>query len=197
MGERALAVAGSHEKTALAAQESPDAERLRRLVAHHFDFIWRSLRRLGVPARDTDDAAQHVFMVAARKIGPVSVEGERAFLFQVALRIAADDRRTRRRHPDANCEKDLPDVPESAPGPDELVDRQKARSVLDAIVAGLPLELRVAFVLFELEEMTVAEIAGLLDLPQGTVASRLRRSRELFESAVNRYRARSKRGMEK
>src|SRR3954467_14283709 len=124
MGERALAIAGSQEEAAVAVPGSLDEERLRRLVAHHFDFIWRSLRRLGVPERDTDDAAQQVFMVAARKIGPVSVEGERAFLFQVALRIAADDRRMRRRHPDAAHEKELPDVPESAPGPDELVDQR-------------------------------------------------------------------------
>jgi RNA polymerase sigma-70 factor (ECF subfamily) len=54
----------------------------------------------------------------------------------------------------------------------------------------MPIELRVVFVLFELEEMTTAEIATLLEIPSGTVASRLRRARETFEDHVARVRAR-------
>jgi RNA polymerase sigma-70 factor (ECF subfamily) len=60
---------------------------------------------------------------------------------------------------------------------------------VDEILDGLPFEMRVVFVLFEKEELTTHQIAALLDLPMGTVASRLRRSRELFQEGVDRFRA--------
>jgi RNA polymerase sigma-70 factor, ECF subfamily len=60
--------------------------------------------------------------------------------------------------------------------------------VLDALLASLPLDLRTVFVLYELEELTMAEIARALDLPMGTVASRLRRARETFEELSRRVR---------
>src|ERR1043166_8592232 len=88
------------------ANETPDAAAgpalLRQVVAQHFDFLWRSLRRLGVPAASVDDAAQRVFLVAARKLGAVAPERTRAYLFAIALRIAAEDRRARRRRPEVS-----------------------------------------------------------------------------------------------
>ena len=55
---------------------------------------------------------------------------------------------------------------------------------------ALPDDLRTVFVLFEVEEMASADIAAALDLPLGTVASRLRRAREAFGTAAKRVRAR-------
>src|SRR6188508_40322 len=64
------------------------------LVAAHADFVWRSLRRLGVPAASADDATQQVFLVAQSKL-PQIVEGrERGFLFGVAMNVAAHVRRS-------------------------------------------------------------------------------------------------------
>jgi RNA polymerase sigma-70 factor (ECF subfamily) len=54
----------------------------------------------------------------------------------------------------------------------------------------MPLELRAVFVLFELEQIKVAEIATMLGIPEGTAASRLRRAREHFQDAVRRLEAR-------
>ena len=68
-------------------------------------------------------------------------------------------------------------------GPDpETSAEQKRLTVLFArVLEQLSLELRAVFVLYELEEFTMAEIAATLGLPPGTVASRLRRGRETFE----------------
>ena len=55
----------------------------------------------------------------------------------------------------------------------------------------MPLDLRTVFVLFELEELTMAEIAELLGLAPGTVASRLRRARQDYGAAVHRLRLRA------
>jgi RNA polymerase sigma-70 factor (ECF subfamily) len=168
--------------------------RVRTLVATHFDFIWRSLRRLGVSEEAAEDAAQSVFIVASNKIGPVPVEHERSFLFAVALRVASTARRQKRRHPTSSNEDELSLVPSREPSAEELIDRKKARTVMDGILNELPFESRVVFMLFELEEHTMAEIAELLEVPPGTVASRLRRGRELFEAGLARYKARTLRG---
>jgi RNA polymerase sigma-70 factor (ECF subfamily) len=61
---------------------------------------------------------------------------------------------------------------------------------LDEVLDALPMDLRAPFVLFELEELSTAEIAAMLSVPAGTVASRLRRAREEFRAIVARVRAR-------
>ncbi len=173
---------------------TPDPARMRRLVEQHFDFVWRSVRRFGVPEANAEDAAQEVFIVASRKVGPVAVDRERAFLFAVAMRVASGFRRTSRRHPDQAGGHEQPDHASAQPAADELLDRTKARALLDQIVDGLPEDSRAVFVLFEIEEMTMIQIAELLQLPQGTVASRLRRAREQFAAGVARYQARARTG---
>jgi RNA polymerase sigma-70 factor (ECF subfamily) len=75
---------------------------------------------------------------------------------------------------------------DSVPGLDELLDQRRARELLDRVLAELDHDLRVIFVLYEIEELTMAEIASVLELPQGTVASRLRRARQEFSARVER-----------
>ena len=64
-----------------------------------------------------------------------------------------------------------------------MLDEQRARAMLDEIIAGMGEELSAVFVLHEIEEVTMAEIASMLEIPAGTVASRLRRAREAFSAA--------------
>ena len=163
--------------------------RLRALVAEHFDFIWRSLRRLGVPSTDVDDCTQQVFWVAARKLALIGEGSERAFLFSTALRVASDARRSRARRREVQEEDEVQRC-DPGPSPDELADQRKARALLEQVLSSMPLDLRAVFVLFELEELSTSEIATLLDIPIGTVASRLRRAREEFQGLVGRLKAR-------
>jgi RNA polymerase sigma-70 factor (ECF subfamily) len=162
--------------------------RLTAIVSDNFDFIWRSLRRLGVPAAEVDDCAQQVFWVVSRKLGAISLGSERAFLFSTALRVASDARRSRGRRREVP-EDDAIQPTDPGPRPDEVADQKRARAVLDEVLAMMTLELRAVFVLFELEEMSTPEIAELLEIPAGTVASRLRRAREEFQKLVTRMRA--------
>jgi len=161
----------------------PRSDRLQALLADHHAFVWRSLRRLGVADCDVDDASQQVFLVAYRRMAEIVPESERSFLFQTALRVAADWRRAHNRR----CEQpgmDLLDVPDVAANPEELLDQRQARALLDRALAFMPLDLRAVFVLFEIEEMTMMEIATISDIPPGTVASRLRRARQVFQETV-------------
>ena len=159
------------------------------LVEAHFDFIWRSLRRLGLPAADADDATQEVFLVASRRLNDLEVGRERSFLFGTALRVASLWRRTHARH-ERRVQGAAALPPAPVPNPEDLAVRRRNREVLDLMLDELPLDLRAVFVLFELEELSVLEIARLLELKPGTAASRLRRAREGFQAAVRRWQAR-------
>src|SRR4051794_8500526 len=76
------------------AQAGADDARLRRMLDESFDFIWRSLRRFGLSDDRADDAAQQVFIIAARKLDTIRPESERSFLFGTAMRVASDMRRS-------------------------------------------------------------------------------------------------------
>jgi RNA polymerase sigma-70 factor (ECF subfamily) len=170
------------------ALEETSSRRLRAIVDAHYDFVWRSLRRLGVHDADVDDAAQQVFVTVSRKLAAIRCGCERSFLFQTALRVSADSRRTRRRRrevaEDQLSERD--EAPDPTPPADSLVDLRRAREQLDEILDGMPLDLRAVFVLFELDGATLSEMSALLQAPVGTVASRLRRARLHFRSAAAR-----------
>src|SRR6185436_2690063 len=101
-------------------------ERMRSLLEAHFVFIWRLLRRFGVPENDVDDAAQQVFIVAWNKLDGVPESTERSFLFGTALRIAASFRRRLRRRGEIDSEA-LARRPDENPRADEvLAGRQRA-----------------------------------------------------------------------
>jgi RNA polymerase sigma-70 factor (ECF subfamily) len=159
--------------------------RVRELVDRHFDAVWRLVRRLGVSPDATDDAAQQTFVIAARKVHEIRPETERQYLFAIAVRVAADARRARSRRRELP-EDALPTHVDPLPAPDELLDRKRAREVLDDVLASMPIELRVPFTLFELDGLSLPEVAEVLGIPLGTATSRLRRARELFRARVQR-----------
>lgn len=174
---------------ALAATPMPDArsaQRLRDQIRDNYEFLWRSLRRLGVTGPSVEDAAQLVLMVFVRRIEDVHPGAERTFLFSTAIRVASDFRKKQARSREVSDSEALEGYPSRWPSAERLIDEGRARELLDVVLAEMPIDLRVVFVLFELEELTMAKIAEMLDLPAGTVASRLRRARALFESVAAR-----------
>ncbi len=173
------AAAATREREARAAQ----------LVRRHLRSVWRTLRRLGVPAEAADDATQEVFVAATRKLDAVEPGREAPFLFAIALRVAANARRanaTRRRFFDGTGSTAGVD---GAPPADALLDHKRMRAMLDAVLDALPEDQRTVFVLVELEGWSAPEIAALLKVPLGTVASRLRRARESFHEQAERIRS--------
>jgi len=170
------------------AEAAPRADdRLRAMVDAHIDTIARVLRRLGVPDADVDDAIQTVFMTASRRLSEIQEHAEKAFLYRTALHVAMHARRSlARRREEVTTEISITD---SAPSAEEIVDRRRAAEILERILDAMSEELRVIFVLFEIEQLTTAEIAALVEVPEGTVASRLRRAREDFRERVARVRA--------
>jgi RNA polymerase sigma-70 factor (ECF subfamily) len=158
--------------------------RLRDLVLTEGDFVTRSLRNLGVWGGELDDCVQKVFLVAARRLQEIEPGKERAFLFACAHNTAAPVRRSlaRKREvsDDVLAERSNPDML-----PDRLTEQKRHRELLDRILETMDDGVRSVFVLYSFEEMTMAEIAALLELPPGTVASRLRRAREIFKRELS------------
>jgi RNA polymerase sigma-70 factor (ECF subfamily) len=171
-----------------AAAGAGEKDRLAAMVGEHFDFIWRAVARMGLPGTEVADAVQQVFLVASRRLPSIAAGSERSFLLGTALRVASDVRRTLGRRREVSVDEgDDGEEPRSlVPPPDELAHQKHLRVLLDGVLAAMPEDLRVVFVLFELEEMSTPEIAALLEIPVGTAASRLRRAREAFDRLVAR-----------
>jgi RNA polymerase sigma-70 factor (ECF subfamily) len=165
--------------------------RLRGLIDRYINFVARVLRNAGVPDSQIDDDVQRTFIAVARRLDDVRVGSEKSFLLQSALRIAAHARRTVARRREVHSDE----MPESAnylATPEDLTDQKRARQLLDHVLSQMETDLRTVFLLYEFEELSMAEIAAALRIPPGTVASRLRRARADFRERVSVLEGRSK-----
>ena len=133
--------------------------RPRQLYDSHFSFVWRNLRRLGVPDAILEDAAQDVFLVVHRRWDSFdsrwsSVE---TWLFGILMRVARNHRRSLRRRawaiPSTGDVVEV--VPSTAAGPAELVARREAVALLDRLLDSLDEEKRAIIVLVDVEQLSV------------------------------------------
>lgn len=152
------------------------------LYREHFDFVWRSLRRLGVQERELADAAQEVFVVVFRRLSEMRPDSKlTTWLYAICLRVASDARRR------AHHRYEVFEHAESRREDSAAVDDM--RELLLSALSNMPLEQRAVFVAFELEGMSGEEIAEVVGVGVPTVHSRLRLARERFRASVARQRA--------
>jgi RNA polymerase sigma-70 factor (ECF subfamily) len=152
------------------------------MVDDYLDFVARVLRNAGSPEAEIDDDVQRTFIAAANRVDDVRPGAEKSFLLQIALRVAAHARRTMARRREVLAE-DAPEIVSLAT-PEQLTHQMRARQMLDQVLDQMAQPLRAVFVLYEVEEMNMSEIAAILGIPSGTVASRLRRARIDFRERV-------------
>lgn len=164
------------------AQALERESRLRRMVDQHLDFVARVLRNAGTPVAEIDDEVQRTFITVARRLDDVRVGSEKSFLLQTALNVAAHARRTAARRREVSADE-APELVDLAT-PEQFADRTRARRLLDRVLDEMETDLRTVFVLYEFEELSMVEIASMLAIPSGTVASRLRRARGQFKERV-------------
>jgi RNA polymerase sigma-70 factor, ECF subfamily len=167
---------------------TPADTRVRAAIDAHYESLWRFLRRMGVEESQVEDATQLVFLVLAQRGDEIAPAVVRAFLFGTALRVASDFRRKSGRAVSVVDLGALGEHPHPAPDAEQQAAQGELRRLLDRVLDELAPELRAVFVLAELEEMTMAEIARVLGIPPGTVASRLRRARETFAEKASELR---------
>jgi RNA polymerase sigma-70 factor, ECF subfamily len=171
------------------------SERVERIVREQLDTVWRTARRLGVSNAELDDVAQEVMLVVVRRIDAIETAKERAFVAATTVRVAANWRRRERRHPERPSDVldalgSDPDYPVSRHGlepAEQGVERARKLQFLNAALDAMTEPQRVAFILFELEELTAREIAEQLQLPEAAVVSRARRAREAFANFCERH----------
>jgi len=148
----------------------------------HFAFVWRSLRRLGIREEDASDAAQEVFIVVHRKLPEFAGRSKlTTWLYGVCFRVASERRRAGGRAPLGVQEAEA--FVSRPADPAATAERNQGLAVLERILDRMPDEQRAVFCLFELEGMTGDDIAESLEIPLGTVYSRLRLARAVFTAA--------------
>ncbi len=162
----------------MGAAQGGDRAALDALLRRHHDRILAVCRRIAGNEADALDATQEALIAIARGIR--RFDGQAAFstwAYRVATNACLDELRRRRRRPTPGLPDDLDATrPTALPGPSSL-DAVPERMVIDAALAQLPEEFRVAVVLRDLCDLDYAEIAAVLDLPPGTVRSRIARGR--------------------
>lgn len=161
----------------------PAQDEFRAIFREHAPFVWRVLRRLGVAEADVEDVAQETFLVVHRRLADFEGRSQlRTWIYGICVRVASDHRR--RAHVRREQATDRP--PErvgSAPQPKELEQRQ-ARALLDAALARLDGDKRAVFVLYEIEEVPMKEIADAVGCPLQTAYSRLHAARRELREAL-------------
>jgi RNA polymerase sigma-70 factor, ECF subfamily len=157
------------------------------IFREHGPFVWRLLRRLGASAVDADDLCQEVFLVLHRRFADIDTSRPlRPWVYGVAIRLASAHRR-RGRFREAARE----DLEASAPAlQHEELERRQVRDLLHAAITRLDDPKRAIFVLHELEELTMTEIAEALSCPVQTAYSRLHSARKEVRAFFARLEAR-------
>ena len=154
--------------------------RLQQMFDSHHNMVWRTLRRYGLDPEAAADVGQQAYLVAVERIADIWPGSERAFLLGTALRLARKQRRNAARSPLDNR------IDERARQPERAETQAMTLELLDRVLSQLDASLVEVFVLFDVEGFSTKEIASALAVPEGTVASRLRRAREEFRAVTRR-----------
>lgn len=161
----------------------------RAVYEEHFDFVWRSLRRLGVREADVPDALQETFLVVFRRLPEFEGRAKMTtWLFRICMRVAHDRLRLAHNRRELLDEQAVDACLDESSDVGHQAERREDLAHLEAALARMDLDQRAVFVLFELEGLSGDEIAEALQIPLGTVYSRLRLGREAFRKVFQRIR---------
>jgi RNA polymerase sigma-70 factor (ECF subfamily) len=157
-----------------------DRARLAPTARDHYPALLRFVRRLGLSPDAAQDVAQAAFLITLEALPRIINGCERAFLYASAVRMAHGARR--KAHRELLCED--PDLgPSWEPSPDELAHRKRFREHVECVLDGIECPSRTVFVLFELDGLTIPEIALALAISRRVATSRLRRARKELREA--------------
>lgn len=146
-----------------------------------FDYLCRTLRRLGAPSVDVEDLVQEVFLVLHRRWADYDPSHSlRPWLFGIAFRVASAHRRRWARE----VPRALLDLEDHRPHPEQALAAAQARSIVLAALDRIPFERRAVLVMRDLDDVAMRDIASALSIPLFTAYSRLRKARKELEAAV-------------
>jgi RNA polymerase sigma-70 factor (ECF subfamily) len=159
------------------------------------EYVWSAVCRMGVKGADADDVVQEVFTVVYRRLGEFEGRAQlKTWVYKIMVNLVQHYFRTHARNPGDRATDEGTEIhtleASQDRGPVGELERREALRVLDRLLAQLDDTKRVVFVLAEIEQMTLAEIAGIVAANVNTVASRLRSARRDFDKALSRFHAR-------
>lgn len=152
------------------------------LYRDNFAFVWRILRRLGVPLPQLEDAAQEVFVVVHRRRDRWTHGSPRSWLFGIARRVASDIRRASRRG-----DRRLRAVAEVTQRGRDPSGRLEAADFVARVLDTMDVDKRTVFILADIEGLTAQEIGDALEVNVNTIYARLRAARRIFKDARATY----------
>jgi RNA polymerase sigma-70 factor, ECF subfamily len=165
----------------------PEGDDVRALFQREFSWVWNTLRRLGVRPVDLKDQCQEVFLTVHHLLPDYdSSRPLRPWLFGIAYRVAGRYRTSRAKHP----VMEAVELADDSPGAHEALEAKEARTLVLEAMQSIEIGRRAVFILADVEERTVPEIAETLGIPLNTAYSRLRVAREEFKEAVTRIQLR-------
>lgn len=165
--------------------DSSEKPTVREVFLREGAFVLRAVRRMGVPDAEVEDVAQEVFLVLHRRMAEYDgVHSMRSWLFGIARRVVADYRRLAR----VRRERASPAVLTVSTPPEQAaaVERKHARRILDEALESLTDDQREVFVLYELEGMSMREVAELVGCPLQTGYSRLHAARAVVMGFIEK-----------
>jgi len=143
------------------------------LVAEHHRAVYAYAYRLSGSVPDAEDLTQQVFLMAQQKLGQLrKVESARSWLFTILRNSFFKTRQRQRPVPIGNLSLNIDTIPANPPD-DEDIDREQLQEAINRLPDGF----RVVLVMYYFQECSYREIAAELDLPMGTVMSRLARAK--------------------
>jgi len=158
---------------------------LRTVFDEHARYIIRTLRHLGVREADVEDVAQEVFVTVHRKLPEFEGRSKlRTWLYAICLRVASDHRR--RAYVVRERATDNPPVDSGERRGDEADTSLESRAFVQQLLGELDDDKRAVLVLYEIEGLTMREVAEVIGCPLQTAYSRLHAARDLLKVAWER-----------
>ena len=173
-----------------------DAQAFRRLVETHMRAVYAIAYRMMGDHDDADDVAQETFVRAHRALDRYDPSYSfYTWLRTIATRVALHElakRKRRRTEGGESFEMASETLPTEAADPQALAEAGDLRQRLDRALGTLPEEYRAVLVLRAVEQLSYAEIAETLEIPVGTVMSRLARARDKLRLVLDPERGASR-----
>ncbi|HMJ14192.1 MAG TPA: sigma-70 family RNA polymerase sigma factor [Polyangiaceae bacterium] len=175
-------------RSQLLVMSGPHAEEaldFRRIFDKHMPLAWRALRRLGVREADVADVCQEVFMVIHRRLDDFDRSlSMPSWIYGICVRVASEYRRRAPQRREVGADQ-LPELT-SPPNQEEAAERRQARERLDHVLSQLDDARREVFILYEIEELPMREVAAAVGCPLQTAYSRLHAARVEVERAFSK-----------
>ena len=165
----------------------------RRIYDAEFDWLYRTVRRLGARDRDLEDLTHDVLVVAYRRLGDYDpARPLRPWLFGIAFRVVSDYKRRAAFYRESVTDPHAPVEPARPARQEAYVAEQQRRELILQALDALSDDQRAVFVSHELDELPIPEIALAMDISENTLYSRLRLARKKFSAAVMRLTSRGR-----